>query len=263
MPHLPSILAPPHASLPLPPCARPPPANNHVGSSLAHSGQHPCAPPTTTSDPAFLCTCSPRRSSATVAMTSPSLPTGPTGGRCKLCTLELLSARKVRQLAPIGDSETMSLVKEIRRRSCSRGRRRRPRLGAGRDVLPVVSRVVGRSRSSVLPGAVQEEWLHGVCAPVAAPARRRAQPERRQKFVFLSASSDGFGHRSQKGRGSAVDVEGGVRAHEEPGSHGQGPSRGSTSTRQQEPRRPRVTPGLPELHRHGDQGDNKHYIFTL
>lgn len=36
----------------------------------------------------------------------------------KLCTLELLSARKVRQLAPIRDSETMSLVKEIRRRSC-------------------------------------------------------------------------------------------------------------------------------------------------
>jgi 9beta-pimara-7,15-diene oxidase len=36
----------------------------------------------------------------------------------KLCRLELLSACKVRQLAPIGDSETMSLVREIRRRSC-------------------------------------------------------------------------------------------------------------------------------------------------
>ena len=36
----------------------------------------------------------------------------------KLCTLELLSTRKVRQLAPIRDSETMSLVREIRRRSC-------------------------------------------------------------------------------------------------------------------------------------------------
>jgi hypothetical protein len=53
-----------------------------------------------------------------------------------------------------------------------------------------------------------------------------------------------------------VDVEGGVRAHEEPGSHDQGPSRGSASTRQQEPRRPRVAPGLTELHRHGDQGDD-------
>jgi 9beta-pimara-7,15-diene oxidase len=36
----------------------------------------------------------------------------------KLCTLELLSTRKVRQLAPIRDSETMSLVREIHRRSC-------------------------------------------------------------------------------------------------------------------------------------------------
>lgn len=36
----------------------------------------------------------------------------------KLCTLELLSARKVRQLAPIGDIKTMSLVREICRRSC-------------------------------------------------------------------------------------------------------------------------------------------------
>ncbi|KAM0825283.1 hypothetical protein ACQ4PT_069657 [Festuca glaucescens] len=32
----------------------------------------------------------------------------------KLCVLELLSSRKVRQLAPVRDSETMSLVKEIR-----------------------------------------------------------------------------------------------------------------------------------------------------
>ncbi|CAM0884358.1 unnamed protein product [Alopecurus aequalis] len=32
----------------------------------------------------------------------------------KLCTLELLSSRKVRQFAPVRDSETMSLVREIR-----------------------------------------------------------------------------------------------------------------------------------------------------
>lgn len=38
----------------------------------------------------------------------------------KLCTLELLSTRKVRQLAPVRDSETMSLVREIRR-SCRDG----------------------------------------------------------------------------------------------------------------------------------------------
>jgi 9beta-pimara-7,15-diene oxidase len=37
----------------------------------------------------------------------------------KLCMLELLSARKVRQLAPIRDNETMSLVREIRHRSCA------------------------------------------------------------------------------------------------------------------------------------------------
>ncbi|CAD6253564.1 unnamed protein product [Miscanthus lutarioriparius] len=38
----------------------------------------------------------------------------------KLCTMELLSTRKVKQLAPIRDSETMSLVREIRR-SCGSG----------------------------------------------------------------------------------------------------------------------------------------------
>lgn len=38
----------------------------------------------------------------------------------KLCTLELFSTRKVRQVAPINDSETMSLVREIRR-SCAAG----------------------------------------------------------------------------------------------------------------------------------------------
>jgi hypothetical protein len=126
----------------------------------------------------------------------------------KLCTLELLSARKVRQLAPIGDSETMSLVREIRRHSCSRGQRRRPRLGSGGDVLPVVSRVVGRSRSGVLLGTVQEEWLHGVRAPVAAPARRRAQLERRQgevrlpeRLLWRVRATEPEGARQRRGRG--------------------------------------------------------------
>jgi hypothetical protein len=117
-----------------------------------------------------------------------------------LCTLELLSAGKVRQLAPIGDSETMSLVREIRCRSCSRGRRRRPRLGAGGYVLPVVSRVVGlavaassqaRCKKSGSTGSVLRWW------PRLAVGR--SQSDDKEKFVFLSASSGGSGRRSQKG----------------------------------------------------------------
>lgn len=38
----------------------------------------------------------------------------------------------------------------------------------------------------------------------------RSQSDGKEKFVFLSASSGGSGRRSQKGRGSAVDVEGGA-----------------------------------------------------
>jgi hypothetical protein len=160
----------------------------------------------------------------------------------KLCTLELLGARKVRQLASIGDSETMSLVREICRRSCSRGRRRRSRLGAGGDVLPVVSRVAGWSTAAAAASSQAHCKKRGSTWSVLwwQPwlAVERSQSDGKEKFIFLSASSGGSGRRSQKGRGSAVDVEGGVQAHEEPGSHGQGPSRGSASTRQQEPRRP-------------------------
>jgi hypothetical protein len=125
----------------------------------------------------------------------------------KLCTLELLSTRKVRQLAPIGDSETMSLVREIRRRSCSRGRRRRPRLvscpwSPGWSPAAAAASSQARCKKSSSTGSVLR-WRPRL-------AVERSQSDGKEKFVFLSASSGGSGRRSQKGRGSAVDVEGGV-----------------------------------------------------
>jgi hypothetical protein len=44
----------------------------------------------------------------------------------------------------------------------------------------------------------------------------RSQSDDKEKFVFLSASSGGSGRRSQKGRGSAVDVEGGAELMRNP-----------------------------------------------
>lgn len=72
-------------------------------------------------------------------------------------------------------------------------------------------------------------WSPGWSAAAASPARckksgstgsvlrwrprlavGRSQSDGKEKFVFLSASSGGSGRLSQKGRGSAVDVEGGA-----------------------------------------------------